>query len=1074
MTAGLVVTASALSAQGAGTITGRVTTEAGAPLQAASVTVAGLGLGAYSNETGAYRIAVPANFLNGQSATITARRIGYQPKVATIRLVAGSNVAQDFQLTEAPTQLGGVLVTALGVTKEKSQVGTAVQQISSEELNTTHDANILNQLSGKVSGINITGSGTQGGSTNIVIRGSNSITGNNSPLFVVDGVVMNNQDRGGAERGGGLGGGGIDYGSNIADLNGDDIANVSVLKGPNAAALYGSRAANGVVLITTKKGGASNGKINTQITTSYTFDKPSILPTYQNSYGQGSAGDFAFLDGAGGGVHDDLDQSFGPRFRGQPIDQFTGKAQPWVARPNNIESFFNTGKTFNGTIAFSGGTERANGRLSLGTEQISGYIPNSQFQKFNGMLNLGFQVNDRLSTSANLQYINNSARDRPGVGYNTGILEQFIWFGRQVDMNALRNYRLTSGTSGGFAKDCWGGQFNWNCNFHNNPYWIQYENPEKDGRDNFLGSASATYKVADWLSFRGTTASNVFRNSTEQDIAAGNSNYADPSYNGGFAFYNDYRNENNTEGLFLANKQVSQRLALNANFGGNLRVEKFNNATTNTTGILVPGVYNVSNAAITPTLTNFKSQRKVNSVYGSGSFTWDGWWTVEGTARNDWSSTLPKGKNSYFYPSVNSSVVLSDMMPSIRNKFLSYAKVRGAYAQVGNDAAPYQLQTPFIGNPQKYAGSQLYRLSDALSNFALRPEKTTSGEGGLELGFFNGRASIDASYYNKKTTDQIINLVVSNSTGYGTRATNAGAIQNKGFEATVSVTPLDMQNSLHWSSTFNYSANKSKVLSLSNGLTTIVLGSATFGGNVEARVGEPYGSIFGVSYKRQQTPADAACVTAAGAKFSAATMCYNSGPLLTRNGLPQKGPRHILGNIQPQWTGGWSNDVRFKNFSISALVDFHMGGKLLSESNMFGNYAGVFQESLRGREVDWDNPGIVVKGIDEPTGLANTTNVTSEVYFEDGLFGLHQAHIYSATYVKLRELRFGVELPQRWSQRFNAQAMSLAFIGRNLLTHANVPNIDPEFTYSTGNAQGFEFAALPNARSLGVSLRITP
>lgn len=1034
-TTGLVVAASALHAQaGSGTITGKVTSDGGAPLPAATVTVVGLGLGAYTDDAGRYKITVPAARLTGQPLTVLARRIGSRAKTVSVTLSAGANVDQDFALADAPNQLEGQVITALGVTREKSQLGTAQQQISTEQLNTTHSPNILNQLSGKVSGVTITGGGTQGGTTNIVIRGQNSITGSNVPLFVVDGTPVVNITRGGDPNGG------YDFGSIISDLNPNDIATLTVLKGPNAAALYGSRAANGVILITTKKGAASNGKIATQLSSSYTFDTPSILPTYQNLYGQGAGGQFKFVDGAGGGVQDGNDQSYGPRLDGRLIDQFTGKAQPWVAHPNNVESFFNTGRTLNTTLALSGGNERANGRLSLGTEQVTGYIPNSAWNKVTGMLNVGFQVNDRLSTSANLQYINNQGRNRPGTGYNVGILEQFIWFGRQIDMNALRAKQY----------DASGGLFNWNYNFHNNPFWLQDANPERDTRDNFVGSVTGTYKVADWLNARLTSGSNVFRFNSDQDFAEGNLNFADQKYAGGFNLFNSYRNENNTELLALANKQVTSRLSLSGSLGGNHRAERYNSSSQVTSGLSVPGIYNVSNAAITPTLGQFQSRRQVNSIYGGASFTFDNWWTVEGTARNDWSSTLPKNSNSYFYPSLNTSVVLTDAIPALKSNTLSYIKLRGAIAQVGNDADPYQLATVFVGNSNKFGSLPLYTLDGTIANANLKPEKTRSTEGGAELGFFDGRITLDMSVYTKETTDQIVNLRVSSTSGFTSKAINAGKIRNTGFEALASVTPLSNPRGLNWTSSFNYSQNRGKVVSLFPGLTTIVLGSS-WTANIEARVNEPYGAIFGYPFLRDSA----------------------SGQLLLSGGLPQQGKKSVLGNVQPRWTGGWTNDFKYKAVSLTALLDFHMGGKIFSVSNMFGNYTGVFANTIEGREVDWNKPGKVIKGIDQDTGKPNTTKVTAEDYYQS-LFEIHEPFVYDDSYMKLREVRVGVDLPQRWIRRLNAQSLNVSFIGRNLWTRTDVPNIDPEFTYTTGNFQGIEFAALPNARSLGISLRLTP
>jgi len=424
---------------------------------------------------------------------------------------------------------------------------------------------------------------------------------------------------------------------------------------------------------------------------------------------------------------------------------------------------------------------------------------------------------------------------------------------------------------------------------------------------------------------------------------------------------------------------------------------------------------------------------------------------VEGTARNDWSSTLPKGKNSYFYPSVNTSVVLTDALPSIKGRALSYAKIRAATAQVGNDADPYQLRTTYTGLPNQVGGLPQFTVSDVLAEPNLRPESTHSDEFGAELGLLDGRVTVDGSIYSKYTKNQIYNAPISTSSGYNFKTLNAGKITNKGFEALVGVTPLQLDNGFTWNSTFNYGRNKSMVTELAPGITTLLLGSQ-WNGRIEARVGQPYGAIYGKAFQRD-----------------------TAGNLLLKNGFTQASasPTVLLGNIQPKWTGGWGNTITFKNMTLYGLFDIRRGGNIYSITNMFGDNTGVLARTLQGREVDWDKPGIVVKGIDVATGLPNTINVTAEDYFQN-IYPAIDPYVYDASYVKLRELRFGVDLPRSLVSRFNASAVNLSLTGRNLKTWTKVPNIDPEFSYTTGNYQGIEFAALPNARVWGLSLRITP
>ena len=1070
--AALWVAVPAVAVAQATTVSGRVTNEASQPIPSVAVAIPSMSLGGMTDAEGRYSFTIPAGRATGQSVSLTARRIGYQPVTRTVTLASGTTISQDFALTTAVSQLEGVVVTALGMTREKSQLGTAQQQISNADLTQTRAQNVMQQVQGKVSGVQITGSGTQGGSTNITIRGQNSITGNNQPLFVVDGIPVSNYNRGGGLISG------YDYGNAISDLNSDDIETMTILKGPNAAALYGSRAANGVVVITTKRGASTGGKVRTDVNTSLTFDRPSRLWDFQNQYGQGASGRFAYVDGQGGGTNDGADQSWGPKLDGRtsgcvfvpgtifsgvdplsiaptaydqskPCQQFTGTGQPWVAHPDNVDSFFRTGRTLSSTIAVSGGTDAANARLSLGTDQIEGFVPDNSFAKITSMLSGALQVSPKLSTSASLQYLRNSATNRAGTGYSNSTLEQFFWFGRQVDMNALKNYKQGGAVNNGPANR----EYNWNYNYHNNPFWLAGENPLSDSRDRFVGSLSATYRALDWLNVTARSGSDIFRFGVDQRFSAGNLNNADPSYNGGFRFFNDYSNENNSDLLVTADRDLTSGIHFLGTAGAAARRTNFRSDTARTAGISVPGIYNVSNAAVAPTLGQDIQRKATNSIYGSAAFTLNNWWTVEGTARNDWSSTLPPGENSYFYPSINTSVVLTDAIPALKSNALTYAKLRGSIARVGNDADPYQLQTYYAGLSQKFAGLPQFSLSDVIANAGLKPEITQSGEAGLELGFFNGRASLDASYYDKATRNQIFNVTVSSATGFSSKAINAGKISNKGFEALLTVTPVQLANGFNWTSSFNYSHNASRVEDLYPGVNTIVLGQGIFAEvTIEARKGQPYGTIF-----------------AQGFDHDSAT-----GLVLTDGGIPVVSTDfRVFGNTQPTWTGGWNNTFTYKNWNVGALLDVRRGGQIVSETNAVGEYSGVLASSLRGREIDWNNPGVTVHGIDVNTGQPNTTTVTAEKYFQ-ATFPAIEPYIYDNNWVKLREVRVGFELPSRWANKLNAQSMSLAVTGRNLYTWTNIPNIDPEFTYSSGNFQGIEYAIPSNPRTIGFNVRVTP
>ncbi|HMG00569.1 MAG TPA: TonB-dependent receptor plug domain-containing protein, partial [Gemmatimonadaceae bacterium] len=698
-------------------ISGQVTGTGGAPIVGASVSVPTLRVGGFTDDQGQYNFTVPAS-ASGTTVTVTARRLGFQPSSAQVT-VSGAPVVQNFSLSAAATQLQGVVVTALGLTREKSRLGTAQQQINTQELNQTRAQNIVQQIEGKVSGVAITSPGTQGGSTNIIIRGQNSITGNNQPLFIVDGVAVSNANRGGAPFVGTTTN--FDYGNALNDINPDDIETLSVLKGPNAAALYGSRAANGVILITTRKGANSGGKMRTEINTNLTFENPAILPKFQNLYGQGSGGEFEWVDGNYGGVNDGVDESWGPRLDGRLICQFTSpgagtancQATPWVAHPDNVKSFFKTGVTASSTVGVSGGKERSYGRLSLGADNINGIFPNNLFQRRTASLSGTFKASEKLTADGSVQYIRNSGRNRPGVGYSgrNPLQSMFNWFGRQVDIEALRNYGQGGLVNGGPATR----EFNWNYSYHNNPFWQQQENPQLDDRDRLIGSVSMNYQFAEGFNALLRTGSDIYRFGVQQMYARGAEEFVNLQYNGGFRFQNDYRNDNNTDLTFTGNRRLSSWLDLNAVAGGNLRREYFNTNSQQTPGLLVVGVYNPANAAIAPTIDQTLQRRQVQGIYGSAAFTIKNWWTVEGTARNDWSSTLPVGANSYFYPSVNTSIVVTDAIPGLQSKFLSSLKLRAASAKVGSDAPVYSLVPVFLGNANRFGSLPQFGLDSRLA-----------------------------------------------------------------------------------------------------------------------------------------------------------------------------------------------------------------------------------------------------------------------------------------------------------------------------------------------------------------------
>ncbi len=1031
----LVGVSATAQAQAPTIVKGRVLTEAGTPLAGTSVFIDALKAGAQTGEDGQYTITVAGK--NRGPATLVARRIGYKRATTNINM-NGTTVTADFTLQAQAVQLTGMMVTALSVQREKSTLGTSQQAIDNTSLTTTRETNLINAMSGKASGLAIQASGNMGGSTRIVIRGAGSITGNNQPLFIVDGIPISNAGFSTASAGGGR-----DYGNAISDLNPDDIASITVLKGPNAAALYGSRASNGAVVISTKTGRSSAEGVKVQVRSYMTSDQFSVLPTYQNSYGQGFGGAFKYVDGSGGGINDGADESWGPRFAGQLIDQFTGPSMPWVAHPDNVKDFFQTGHSVSNSVAVTANGTKTAARLSITKDNVAGIVPNSALAKLAVALSASAAITDKWNVAGSLQVVQNTGINRTENGYTEGNpFQGFTWFGRQVDMAALKAKYYNDD----------GSLFNWNTNYHNNPLWMAYDNGEMDTRDRVISQATVNYQAYSWLKGMVRMGQDFYRYTAEEHMAKGNIDRASAAYNGALTASNNRATESNIEGLLTATQSWG-KFDFTGNFGGNIRRNNSYANNYSTSGIVVPKIYNLSNSAITPTVGNSESHSGVNSIYGSGVITWNRLATLEFTARNDYSSTLPKENSSYFYPSVNGSVVLSDLFPSITaGGWVTYAKLRGGYAQVGADAGAYQLLTTFSGSSSKFGGRTLFTLPDQSNNPLLKPERTTGSEAGLEVSLLDDKLTLDATYYLKKTADQIIPLAMAPEIGYSSAVVNAGQVSNRGIEALVTLKTLELKNGFSWRTTFNYTRNRNKVDVLAPGLTTYVLGT-NWNARIEARVGQPYGAIYGKGWLRDAT----------------------TGKIITSGGLPVADANlSLLGNVNPDWTGGVNNEFRFKNYTFSFLLDIRQGGQNFSSGNWFGNYAGVLSTTLKGREQDWNKPGIVVDGIDQTSKAANTTNVTAEDYFHNWFYTVEDG-IYNTGFVKLRDMRISWDVPGNLLTNLHISALNVSLVGRNLHTWTKFPNYDPENASNSGNVgQGFDFGAIPTTRSFGLNFTITP
>ncbi|NEW78813.1 MAG: SusC/RagA family TonB-linked outer membrane protein [Gelidibacter sp.] len=1003
------------------TVTGKVS-DANGPLPGVTVIIKGTKTGTQTDFDGNYSIKAATG------AVLQYSFIGYSTKEQT---VGASNVLNAV-IQESAEALEEVVVTALGISKEKKALGYSVQDVKGEDIVKARETNIVNSLQGRVSGAQITNtSGAVGASSRIVIRGVSSLDGNNQPLFVVDGIPIDNSSFGST------GTGGTDRGSGAIDINPDDVESVTVLKGANASALYGSRASNGVIVITTKKG--KSGKMAVSLSSSISFENPLKLPDFQDKYGQGNAGQFSFVDGAGHGINDGSDESWGPRLDvGLMIPQFNSpqnpdgsyQPTPWISHPNNVKDVFDTGISTTTNVAFSGGDDKSNFRVSFTNLDQKGMIPNTDFKKKTLSFSGSSSPNDRLTFSAGGNYINSGSDNQPGYGYNAqNIMQQFSWTGRQVDYTALRDKQRNED----------GSIFNWNYNYHNNPYSTLYENLSPSRRDRFIGNAMVTYKLTDNLSAFVRTGGDVYSNWQSTRRFKGDQDFKTGYYGETIESFREV----NTDFLLSFNDEYGD-FGVSLNFGGNRLDRIYQHNTSVAPELAIDGVYNVANSAVTVTTSNYFSKKRVNSLYGSGQLSYKNMFFADFSVRNDFSSTLPIENASYIYPSVSVSGVLTDAF-DIKSDFLSFAKVRGSWAQVGGDTNPYSLSPTIAFGNSWNADPKLLNLAvpNTLPNAQLKPQTTTSVEFGVDMRFLKNRVKLDVTYYNAKSEDQIVNIPISAASGYTSKTINAGRIDNKGVEVLLGITPLRTDD-FSWDIVLNFAKNENKVVELAEGIEQFVLGGY-WSLNVLAAPGQPYGQLYGYDYARDP-----------------------QGNVIFTDGLPEQGDLKVLGNTTPDWTAGLLNEFNYKGFSASFLIDMRQGSDLYSMTTTWGRYAGALEETLIGREGGIVGVGVMSDGNGgyiPNTVVAGAEKYNKEAYSND----IASSSVFDASFIKLREVKVGYTFKEFKGIPINDLNFSVS--GRNLaILKSSVPHVDPETAFSSGNVQGLEFGQLPSARSIGFSV----
>ena len=1000
-------------------VTGKIMEDSNLPLPGVTVLVKGTANGTATNADGFFSLECSPN------STLVISFIGYQTREVPINNQTTINVS----LAPDAKQLGEVVVTAFGIEREKKALGYSVQEIKGDDLTETRTSNLVNAMSGKIAGVQVTSSnGAPGASSRIQIRGAHSIGSNSQPLFVVDGVPIDNGNYGSTTA--------IDYGNGGGAINPDDIASMSVLKGPAAAALYGSRGANGVILITTKSGKGTKG-IGVAVNSNTSLETPFRLPEYQNAYGQGTKGLFEFKDGKGGGISDGVDESWGPRLDGRLLPQFdspldaNGKRipTPFIAHPDNWKDFYETGKSFTNNIAITGGNEKGDFRLSLSDLQSTGILPNTNYDRSTISLNSSYHLTPKLTVRAIGNFVRDGSENRQNWAlYST-------WFGRQVDVAKLKDYRLPNSPD----------QYNWNYNYWNNPYYVLNESTRANEKHRLYGNILVDYKFTPWLSLLARSGTDFSQDRRKTKGARFNA-----SRYGTYGEEGIFVEESNSDFLLSFNPETSGALQVSANLGGNHRTNYYQRNYMYASELAIPNIFNLGNSRQRPTAENRSTRKEVNSFYGSAQLSFRDYLFLDLTARNDWSSTLGAGNNSYFYPSASLSAVLTDVF-NLQSDWLSFAKIRAGAARVGNDTDPYQLKQTFQfqeawgSTPQVSENNTLYSPN-------LLPEITTSFETGMDLRFLQNRLGLDITYYNQVSKNQILNVNISNASGFASTLLNAGELTNKGIEVQLNTTPVKVEGGLQWDMNINYARNRNMVNSLAEGLVTYQLGTIR-GMGIEARVGQPYGAFFGTQFLRAP-----------------------DGQIVYKDGLPQNAAtRRILGNFTPDWTGGIANTFSYKGFVLSTLIDAKWGGDLFSQTINIGRYTGVLAETAAGREEGLIGAGVKnIGSADNPQYVANDVRVSAEQYYHT-YYGLtnNEGTIFDGTYVKLREARLGYTLPNKLLGKLPLRDVTLALTGRNLLLlHSNIPHIDPEtsFNGSESNVQGVESGQILSTRSVGFNI----
>jgi len=1008
------------------TVSGTVTSaDDGSELPGVNVVVEGTQQGTVTDIDGNYSISVPNN------ATLRFSSIGF---LATTEEVNGRSTINITMNTDVK-QLNEIVVTAFGMESEKKALGYSVTQLGGEEFVESRTINLGTALTGKVAGVNVSppASGAAG-STRVLIRGGSSLGGNDQPLYVVNGIPIDNSNLGSAGMWGGN-----DNGDGLSSLNPDDIESISVLKGATASALYGARAANGVILITTKSG--KKGDMQVTFNSNFTADRVNDLTDWQKEYGHGANGlkpnnvESALNNGQ---------SSWGARLDGSNVMQFDGVERPYSDIGEGINDFYRTGYTWTNTLGLSGGNQNMNYRISASDLTNEDIIPNSGFNR--RMLNANIGGNfDKLELKITAQYSKEEAKNRPRLSDTPGNANASVMM-----KSPAISFETMKGTTDKLGAKEDGTELRHQGNtFAQNPYWAAYQFERMDVKDRVFGNAQLKYNFTDWLYVQGRIGTDVI-SAEFRSVEPYGTAYKP------FGDTNETRRklrEDNADVFVGLNKEFGV-FGIDALVGGNRMRRSNENVRVGGNNLVIPFFHSVNN--VQPANRNYSygfSELGINSVFGSANFSYNGYLFLNVTGRQDWFSTLSREDNSIFYPSVGLSYVLSEMveLPSA----ITFAKLRASWAQVGGgDPNPYALNLTYGLDPNPLAGATRGRISNgSIPNSALRPYLTTEVEFGIDMRLLNNRIGIDVAYYNRNTVDNILATTISRTSGFGSTLINVGELSNKGLELLINAIPIQTRD-LSWDISFNMAYNDSEAVNLGTDaagepIKTLNLAQArTLQEQIRHDVGERLGLIAGY---RHQT--------------------INGQKVYDENGYPVRGDFEVLGEGRHPFSAGITNTLRYKNFNLRFLIDMRDGGSLYSGTNVLAYAFGVHKETLPGRET-----GLTVSGVN-PEGTPVTIDIPAEnvpAYY--GRYNdITEYFVYNASFAKLRELSIGYTLPKSFLLNTPISAANISFVGRNLaLLWSNVPNVDPESAYTaSGDSQGLEYFALPPVRNFGFNLSVT-